>query len=344
MCIILVNKKGIEIPSKETFKNMWDNNSDGSGFAYYENGKVKVEKGWFDFEKCYARIKELDETIGLTDRSFVFHARISTSSTIDKTSTHPFQITDDVKQFAKTNYETNACMFHNGILRNYEPKQPSKLSDTMCFVRDYIFRLKRLNKDFLYDDIILQAIEYEIGSSKLAFITNEDEIVTVGKYVIEEDGNMYSNDTYSYNYYSSSYWSKWSSWSNLSSASQLEELEEEDLSSLSGKVLSLEEFCDVLDCVEIGADGTELLLDNGSKVVCDGNICFDMSNNVYEIDYVSYAIYWLGTIFDETMDSLETEHPTEEYYESCDWLDEYEEFYEMYLNQDNGGYSESYPF
>ena len=46
---------------------MTTNNSDGFGFAYYENGKVKVEKGWFDFEKCYARIKELDETIGFIE-------------------------------------------------------------------------------------------------------------------------------------------------------------------------------------------------------------------------------------------------------------------------------------
>lgn len=340
MCVILVNKKGIEIPSKEIFKNMTTNNSDGFGFAYYENGKVKVEKGWFDFEKCYARIKELDETIGLTDRSFVFHARISTSSTIDQTSTHPFQITTDFNRFSELKYEESCVMFHNGILSAYEPSKTSKYSDTMCFVANYIHKLQTVDSDFLHNDIILKAIGYEIGGSKLAFITDEDEIVTVGKYVIEKDGNMYSNSTYSYNYYSSSYWSKWSSWSNLSSASQLEILEEEDLSSLSGKVLSLEEFCDVLDCVEIGADGKEITLDNGEKVVCNGSICTDLVGNVYEIDYVSYGIYWLGT---ETIGSLETEHPTEEY-EGYDFLDEYEDFYEMYLNRDNGGYSESYPF
>ena len=318
MCIILVNKKGIEIPSKETFKNMWDNNSDGSGFAYYENGKVKVEKGWFDFEKCYARIKELDETIGLTDRSFVFHARISTSSTIDKTSTHPFQITDDVKQFAKTNYETNACMFHNGILRNYEPKQPSKLSDTMCFVRDYIFRLKRLNKDFLYDDIILQAIEYEIGSSKLAFITNEDEIVTVGKYVIEKDGNMYSNSTYSYNYYSSSYWSKWSSWSSLSSVSPTEfDLYEDDLTPIANKQLELEEFVDVLDMLYIPCDGTVIEL-GSETIICNGNYGIDNTNNVFFIDYVGYAIEFLGIAWENYKETNvdDTDYSYDSYSES----------------------------
>ena len=301
---------------------MWDNNSDGSGFAYYENGLVKVEKGWFDFEKCYARIKELDETIGLTDRSFVFHARISTSSTIDKTSTHPFQITDDVKQFAKTNYETNACMFHNGILKNYEPKQPSKLSDTMCFVRDYIHRLYTMNKGFLNDELVLQAIDYEIGSSKLAFITSDDTVVTVGKYTTEKDGNMYSNSTYSYSYNSSSYWSKWSSWSNLStvysSASEISNLDEYDLTPISGKPLSLEEFCDVLDVVFIPADGTKIEV-NGTEIICNGNYCLDMSNNLYEICYTSYTIYYLGLAYEN--ECLETESPTE------DFTDEYEEFY-----------------
>ena len=327
MCIILVNKKGIEIPSKETFKNMWDNNSDGSGFAYYENGKVKVEKGWFDFEKCYARIKELDETIGLTNRSFVFHARISTSSKINEMSTHPFQMTNDVREFEKLNYSVdNMVMFHNGILSNYEPKKPSHLSDTMCFVRDYIHRLYTMDKDFLKDEVILQAIDYEKGSSKLAFITSEDTIVTVGKYETTEDGNMYSNSTYSYNYYSSSYWSKWSSWGTLFKASEIEELDEYDLTPISGKPLDLEEFCSVLDVVFIPTDNTRIEV-NGKEIVCNGNYCLDMSNNLYEIDYVSYQINYLGMAYEDE-ENLETEHPTEEdFYKDYDYLDEYEEFY-----------------
>lgn len=341
MCVIVNKNRGIELPRKELLENCFSNNSDGAGMMYNLNGKVYIEKGFMKFDEFYNRLMELDKKINLVDRGLVMHFRISTSGGINKGNCHPYPISNNVNDLKALRFTTDLGMAHNGIMSKYEPSKNSTLNDTQTFIKTYLSKVYEVYKDFLKDDVMMKAIEYEVGS-KLSFLDTEGNITTVGKFE-EYEGCQYSNSTYSYNYYSSSYWSKWSSWSNLSSASQLEELEEEDLSSLSGKVLSLEEFCDILDCVEIGADGTELLLDNGSKVVCDGNICFDMSNNVYEIDYVSYAIYWLGTIFDETMDSLETEHPTEEY-ESCDWLDEYEEFYEMYLNQDNGGYSESYPF
>jgi predicted glutamine amidotransferase len=340
MCVIVNKNRGIELPRKELLENCFSNNSDGCGMMYNLNGKVYIEKGFMKFDEFYNRLMELDEKINLVDRGLVMHFRISTSGGINKGNCHPYPISNDVNDLKALKFTTDLGMAHNGIMSKYEPSKDSTLNDTQTFIKTYLSNVYEVYKDFLKDDVMMKAIEYEVGS-KLSFLDTEGNITTVGKFE-EYEGCQYSNSTYSYNYYSSSYWAKWSSWSSLSSASEILELDEDDLTSLSGKPLSLEEFCDVLDVVYIPADNTRMEV-NGKEIICNGNYCLDMSNNLYEIDYVSYQINYLGMAYGDE-EKLETEHPTEEDYEGYDWLDEYEEFYEMYLNQDNGGYSESYPF
>ena len=45
MCIAIYKPKGNTI-SKDTLKNCFDNNPDGSGFMYAQNDKLVVKKGY----------------------------------------------------------------------------------------------------------------------------------------------------------------------------------------------------------------------------------------------------------------------------------------------------------
>lgn len=295
MCIINVCKNGVEIPSKEVFKNMWENNKDGGGFAYYgDDGKVHVEKGFMHFDSYYNRIKELDETIGLTNRSFVAHTRIETSGGVNRRCTHPFPISNDEKELNALMYDVDIAVCHNGIAYNNLPEKGSQLSDTQTFIKDYLYDVYMENNKFYESTTLLFAIEKQLGS-KLAIITNTDEVVTIGKFVETEDGNMYSNETYL------SLEDLYGSWSKYYYDSPSELDDEYDLSGECDRPLELDTFLDVMDCLFIYDSGTELELDNGRTIICnDGIIGSDCVGFVYEVDYTTYSIHKLGGLkYDE---------------------------------------------
>ena len=328
MCVIVNKNVGIELPKMETLRNCFDYNSDGAGMMYNLNGKVYIEKGFMKFDEFYERLMELDEKIGMKERGLVMHFRITTSGGTNKGNCHPYPISNNIEDLKALRFTTDLGMAHNGIMVKYDPKANSGLNDTQTFIKTYLTNVKKIYKDFLKDEKMLQAIEYEVGS-KLSFLDGEGNITTVGKFQEFEDC-WYSNDTYQ-DIYSSNYWSKWAfgtgskAYANAG-ASSIDFLDENDLTNISDIPLSLEEFCDVLDVVYIPADGTEIEV-GGKKIVCDGNYCLDNNNNFYEICYVSYTLYHLGVAYEN--ECLETEHPTEEdFYKDYDYLDEYEEFYQ----------------
>lgn len=295
MCIILVNKNGVEIPSKEIFENMWSNNKDGGGFAYYgDDGKVHVEKGFMYFDSYYNRIKELDETIGLTNRSFVAHTRIETSGGVNRRCTHPFPISNKEEDLNKLVYSVDIAVAHNGIAYNNLPKKGSNLSDTQTFIKDYLYDIYMDNNKFYESTSLLFAIEKQLGS-KLAIITNTDEVITIGKFIEEEDGNMYSNETYL------SIEDLYKSWNTSYYYNDSPLDDEYDLSGECDRPLELDTFLDVMDCLFIYDSGIELELDNGRTIICnDGIIGSDCVGFVYEIDYTTYSIHKLGGLkYDE---------------------------------------------
>jgi len=99
MCIIAIKPEGISIPI-ERLKSCWDNNSDGAGFMYSENGKLNIVKGLMTFDsfiKSYNDISPLNKRI-------VIHFRYGTHGKICPDLTHPFIINKSL------------ALVHNGIL------------------------------------------------------------------------------------------------------------------------------------------------------------------------------------------------------------------------------------
>ena len=46
MCVICYKPKGIAFPEERILQNCFDNNPDGAGFMWPENGKVHIRKGF----------------------------------------------------------------------------------------------------------------------------------------------------------------------------------------------------------------------------------------------------------------------------------------------------------
>ena len=294
MCIIAVKPIGEELMERRILENCFNYNSDGMGFMWNEDGKVHISKGYMNFEEGYRVLKELDRRINLKDRGLVIHFRIATSGNVDMGACHPFAISNNDKTLRTLELTTDIGVAHNGLISAYIPPKNSILSDTQLFIKDYLYNIKEENPNFLTNSNILFAIEKVVGS-KLAFLDGEGNVTTVGKF-ISEDNYLFSNETYLdltdlYKSWNTSYY--------YDSPSELDD--EYDLTYLSGKQLSLDEFLDTLDCLYTCADGEPISLDDGRDIIArDGIYGIDCCSNVFEIDYVSYAIYRLGAVkYDE---------------------------------------------
>lgn len=204
MCIIVVKKKGVDVPDYQTLKNCWDNNPDGAGLMYVTSKKkVKIEKGFMSFDKFYNRIKKLGEVFDLKNKSLVLHFRIGTSGGINKQKTHPFPISNNQDELDALNITCDLAITHNGVMSDYVYKN-SDASDTQNFIKDYLYYFYKLNNKFYNIDGIKRIIDEEC-CGRLALLDNDDEIVTIGDF-IESDGVLYSNSNYTKKEYNFSYY------------------------------------------------------------------------------------------------------------------------------------------
>ena len=294
MCIIAVKPIGEELMERRILENCFNYNNDGAGLMYNLDGKVYIEKGYMNFKNFYNRLLELDKEIGLKDRGLVVHFRITTSGGTCMENCHPFPISNKGKDLKRLNFVTDIGVAHNGIISGYIPPKGSPYSDTQLFIKNYLYDIKKEHEDFLTNPSLLFAIEKTVGS-KLAFLDGEGNITLVGKFIEEEDGCSYSNETYLdltdlYKSWNTSYYYN---------DSPLDD--EYDLSGECDRPLELDTFLDVMDCLFIYDDGIELELDNGRTIITNGGIIgSDCVGFVYEVDYTTYSIHKLGGLkYDE---------------------------------------------
>lgn len=97
MCVIIVHQDGKWILQKKDYHTAFENNPDGYGVMWAEDGKVMVRRGmeWDGFKKVMMQI---------TGKPHVTHFRWATHGDAQKKNCHPFQVTEDV------------WMMHNGII------------------------------------------------------------------------------------------------------------------------------------------------------------------------------------------------------------------------------------
>ena len=268
MCIIVVKQGGYNIPSKDTLKTCFNNNSDGAGFMYTKNDKVIIDKGYLTFNKFYDRIEKLKKEIDTKTTPIVFHFRIGTSGAMDGSTTHPFELTNDIEKLTKLKNKCDIAIAHNGIIRSYEDTTTT-LNDTQLFIKDFLYPLYKLNKNFYFKKDI-QDIILKNTNSKFAILNSKGDIVTIGDF-IERDGILYSNYTFE-DYktrYDAYYSTKWDDLfeDDFESYTDFENLKEADFKEFVEKLQPLldDEFA-IADDGEI-YDNT--LLDDGQFFMID---------------------------------------------------------------------------
>lgn len=202
MCIIAAKPAGIPMPDHDTLNLMWTNNPDGAGLMYVDNGHVIIEKGymkWKDFRKA---IDRLSKRLDLKRTPVVMHFRIATHGGVNKECCHPFPVTDSIGALKKLKASVDLGVAHNGIINSVNPRKGC--SDTMEYIATQLAPLKRAMPRF-YDNKHARLLVQNAIDSKMAFLTQDGRIFTIGDFVTD-NGVLYSNRTYRDMGYRSLYW------------------------------------------------------------------------------------------------------------------------------------------
>ena len=200
MCVIAFSPKGVDIPTVNQIKQMWQHNPDGAGYAYVgKGGKVIYRKG---FMKLDDLLKELEAPERFKNTNFAVHFRIGTSGENDGATCHPFPVSNNFGELRKTEGEVDSVLFHNGILSDGGLASPLA-SDTQDFVIAMSPLLQKFNRSKTRDYFISELTK----GSRLLILYKNNAFKMFGEW--QKDGDIWvSNLNYKHDYswYGSGYY------------------------------------------------------------------------------------------------------------------------------------------
>lgn len=174
MCIAIVKPAKVEIAT-ERLEICFHNNPDGAGIAYYDDyGKLKIQKGFFKFNKflrAYNKVKE--------NRKMLIHFRIKTVGDKNAANCHPFNIGG------------NSALVHNGTITSIKVEKERSDSSTLS---SWLSELNQKHPGFALETATLQILESLIKPSRVAIMTPMRFILLNKEAWKEDEGCFYSND------------------------------------------------------------------------------------------------------------------------------------------------------
>lgn len=237
MCVIAFSKKGVDIPSEETMKKMWEHNPDGAGYAYVGRlGKVYYKKGFMTLGSLLKDLNKNREKFKNTN--FAIHFRIGTSGKNDPHTCHPFPISTNFGDLRKTHGKVESVLFHNGIIADGGLTNPLA-SDTQDFVVAMAPLLGKYNKSKARDYFLS---ELTVNNRMLVLYKN-NKYKMLGKW--EKDGDLLvSNTNYktsysAYDYHNPKWWDDW--YAEREEEKRLEKLAAENPPTV-GRIISLDKI------------------------------------------------------------------------------------------------------
>lgn len=213
MCVVVFKPKGQKLPDEKRLRACFRTNPDGAGYMYPVNGKVKIKKGFMEFDKFYDSLLK-DYGDNGDEKDFVLHFRISTQGGINKQCCHPFPVSKKMEDLYKTECESNLGVAHNGIISltseysygyystdkygvtSYHKERDVSYSDTMKFITNYLSLILK-NKRDMSDSANFELIEKLIGTTNKLAIMSITETKLVGSFE-ELDGIYYSNTHFTF--------------------------------------------------------------------------------------------------------------------------------------------------
>ena len=174
MCIAILKLKDT-ILDRDTLKTCAENNPDGCGYAYVDNGKIHINK-FMKFDDFWKSFDEVQR-----NHVMLIHFRIATHGEVNLYNCHPFKLNNRM------------ALIHNGIISDFGSKKENK-SDT----RDYIEKvIGKISYKMWNNPAFRDMVGRDISSSKFVILKDDESY-----FIINEskghwgDGAWYSNYSY----------------------------------------------------------------------------------------------------------------------------------------------------
>lgn len=193
MCIIVYKPQGKQLPSTDTLRACWDNNPDGAGIMWAENGHVSIRKGFMEWPAFLEALDEVTASIDIENSPMALHFRIATHGAVMPGCCHPFAVKDSFAKMRTTEIEAAVGFMHNGVLSGL--KTDDTISDSMAFAKSVLVPLKAMADDFLDDKRALRIIKNSTQGSRFLLMSKTGLVRIFGNWV-EDHGIYYSNGNY----------------------------------------------------------------------------------------------------------------------------------------------------
>jgi len=202
MCLIIVKPEGKAMPPDNYILNAYNNNPDGFGIAWREQGmsKVAIQKGIMSIAGVYDLLDSIKNPVSKT---IVMHFRLATEGKVSPENCHPFPISNKVSELQALEIESKYAIAHNGIILAFNSKRwgtqayggnwNKDLSDTQEFIIDYLAGMGKA----LFNPKVMELI-HDYTESKFV-ILSQSHTQFIGDFE-EEDGLYYSNTSYKWQY------------------------------------------------------------------------------------------------------------------------------------------------
>lgn len=227
MCIICLKPAGVDLPSDEEIKYMFERNPHGAGFAI--QGDLRGDGGFgVEYHKGFMNVDDLIEALGprekLKNFNVAIHCRIKTSGETDQFTTHPFPISPiygDLRKLTGNSWNRDAVgmewngavLFHNGVFSGLGGLINEKSSDTQDFV---VGVATRFLKNAKMPGKVAQAVVSKVaGECRILVMYPKKDfpILRFGRWY-EHKGCYYSNMGYKSEYEVTTKWGTGGSYSS----------------------------------------------------------------------------------------------------------------------------------
>jgi predicted glutamine amidotransferase len=192
MCIILLKPKKKNMPSMAMMDACFENNPHGAGFMYRtDDHQIHIRKGFMTLAELVAALDEVNAHTPFKRRDVCIHFRISTTGSTIPQNTHPFPLSNHVKDLKQLDIVCDRAIAHNGILREYATfhNKKSDMSDTMYFAK----MLQGVNERF-----VGALLNHHSSGSRFVYMSGTKTIHVGMTRLVSGDGKglLVSNDTW----------------------------------------------------------------------------------------------------------------------------------------------------
>lgn len=193
MCVIVYKPAGCPMPGTDVLKACWAANRDGAGMMRPDCGKVRIRKGFMEWDAFAEALEDETRRCDAEALPFALHFRIATHGAVTPGCCHPFPVCGSAAAMREVEQAADIGFMHNGVLSGLPTSEA--VSDSMAFAKRVLSPLARLAGNLLADKDMRGVISSSTQGSRFLLMDGSGDVRTFGRW-IAEDGVMYSNDNF----------------------------------------------------------------------------------------------------------------------------------------------------